>query len=181
VVQPDPEHPSIANGGFEEIVLAGGAAQDAAHPDDGQRPGQPAGWHYQRQLVVIEAADAPEGTHFVVFSNADPGREAQALQGLAVDGRKVRRLDVSLWVKATNVRQGATPQQQPTLGIVFYDDNRAEAGYAWVWPWRGSFDWQQVRETLQVPLKAREAVLRIGLGGATGEIAMDGTRIQAAD
>ncbi len=55
----------------------------------------------------------------------EPGRGAQALQGMAVDGRKVKQLDVSLWVKGTDLCRGATPKQQPVLAITFYDENRA--------------------------------------------------------
>jgi protein-L-isoaspartate(D-aspartate) O-methyltransferase len=180
VVQPDPLHPTIANGGFEEV-----AAQPAdgeppkAEPDEVAR--KPVAWHYQRQLKLEESATAPEGKHFITFSNAEPGRAAQALQGLAVDGRKVRQLDVSLWVKGQNLRPGETEQQQPVLGIIFYDENRAETGYAWVGAWHDTFDWQQVRQKVAVPAKAREAVVRIGLSGATGEISFDGIEVQAAE
>jgi protein-L-isoaspartate(D-aspartate) O-methyltransferase len=174
VVQPDPFHPAIANGGFEEST---------GHPSSAGDPtaSKPTGWHYQRQLTLEDAADAPEGRHFVTFSNKQPGRGAQALQGMAVDGRKVRELDVSLWVKAKDVRPGENEQQQPLLGIIFYDDNRAEAGFASVGPWRDSFDWKQIQQKVRVPTRAREAVVRIGLGGATGEISLDAIRIGAAD
>jgi protein-L-isoaspartate(D-aspartate) O-methyltransferase len=189
VVKPDAARPSINNGGFEEVIAAGGDSKDGAPPADSApnevsasvRKSKPAGWHYQRQLELEEAPDAPEGTHYVTFSNSEPGRGAQALQGMPVDGRKVDQLDVSLWVKADNVRPGVNDQQQPVLAITFYDDNRAEAGYSWVGPWRKSFPWQQVRQKLRVPPRAREAVVRIGLSGATGKVSFDDIRIQAVD
>jgi protein-L-isoaspartate(D-aspartate) O-methyltransferase len=186
VVQPDPEHPGIANGGFEETVSGNGSTGDSPKdvPSDNtqeQSAPKPAGWHYQRQLALEEKVDAPEGAHYVTFSNSQPGRGAQALQGMAVDGRKVRQLDVSLRVKAENVRPGEDEQQQPVLGIIFYDDNRAETGYTWVGPWRDSFDWQQVHEKVRVPPRAREAVVRIGMNGATGQISFDAIRIRAAE
>jgi protein-L-isoaspartate(D-aspartate) O-methyltransferase len=99
---------------------------------------------------------------------------------LAVDGRKVKQLDVSLWVKGNNLRQGETREQQPVLAITFYDDNRAQAGYSWVGPWRDTFDWQQVSDRIRVPARAREAIVRIGMSGATGEISFDDIRIEAA-
>jgi protein-L-isoaspartate(D-aspartate) O-methyltransferase len=186
-VQPDPSHPGIANGGFEEIVsgkqASGPPAAQAPAGENAQDqpPPKPAGWHYQRQLLLEEAPDAPQGTRYATFSNSEPGRGAQALQGMAIDGRKVRELDVSLWVKGENLRPGQSEQQQPVLGIIFYDDNRAETGYTWVGPWRDSFNWQQVHEKLRVPSLAREAVVRIGLSGATGKISFDNVRIRAAD
>jgi protein-L-isoaspartate(D-aspartate) O-methyltransferase len=189
VVKPDSARPSINNGGFEEMVTVEGISNDGASPaesgakkeSENEPKSKPAGWHYQRQLALEEATDAPEGMHYVTFSNSEPGRGAQALQGMPVDGRKVAKLDVSLWVKADDVRPGANDQQQPVLAITFYDDNRGVAGYAWIGPWRDSFAWQHVHDVLRVPPRAREAVVRIGLSGATGKVSFDGIRIQAAD
>jgi len=163
VVKPDPANPSIANGSFEEIVEA-----------------KPSGWHYQRQLELVESKDAPEGKHYVTFSNTEPGRGSRALQGLAVDGRKVGELEVSLWVRAKGVRQGNSDEEQPVLGIVFYDENRAQAGGTWVpeEPWRGTFDWREEHDRIKVPQQAREAIVRIGLHGATGEVSFDDLRIK---
>ena len=93
---------------------------------------------------------------------------------MAIDGRKVRELDISLWVKAQDVQMGRSREEIPVLGIVFYDQNRAQAGHTWLGPWRGTFDWRQEMETVRVPAKAREAIIRIGLHGGTGEICLDG-------
>jgi protein-L-isoaspartate(D-aspartate) O-methyltransferase len=171
VVRPDPLHPKVANGGFEEIheEVAGDSSTAEA-----------TGWHYQRQLELHEAADAPEGTHFITFSNREPGRGAQALQGLAIDGRQVHELDVSLWVKVDNLRPGTLQSEQATLGITFYDDNRSEVGYRYLQPWQGTLAWQNVKESVRVPPKAREAVVRVGLFGATGDLSVDGIRVEAA-
>jgi hypothetical protein len=41
-------------------------------------------------------------------------------------------------------------------------------------------DWQPREEkTITVPLKAREAILRIGLLGATGEMSLDNLKLRA--
>jgi protein-L-isoaspartate(D-aspartate) O-methyltransferase len=179
-VRPDPLRPTIANGGFEEFLSTDSAAlDDAAKNLEGDAAVKATGWHYQRQLDLEEAADAPEGTHIATFSNTESGRPAQALQGMAVDGRKVHELDVSLWVKGENIRPGSQSFEQATLGITFYDDNRAEAGFRYLRPWQGSFDWKLVNEQVRVPTKAREAVIRVGLHGATGELSVDAIRIQA--
>jgi protein-L-isoaspartate(D-aspartate) O-methyltransferase len=178
VVKPDPNKPSIANGGFEEVATEAvtAPAGSAASEEPARRASS---WHYQRQLELVEAAEAPEGKQYALFKNIEPGRPAQALQGLAVDGREVRRLDVSAWVRGENVRPGPGEFDQPTLAIVFYDDNRNEAGYRYLRPWLGTFDWRLVKESVNVPVKAREAIVRVGLNGATGELAVDGLRIEA--
>ncbi len=180
-VRPDPLHPSIANGGFEELLAADETTlDDASKTLVGDAAIKATGWHYQRQLKLEESATAPEGKHFATFSNTEPGRPAQALQGMAVDGRKVPSLDVSLWVKGENIRPGSQSFKQATLGITFYDDNRAETGFRYLRPWQGSFDWTLVNERVRVPTKAREAVIRVGLHGATGELSVDAIRVQAA-
>ena len=180
-VRPDPLRPSIANGGFEEFLATDETTlDDASKTLAGDAAIKATGWHYQRQLQLEKAATAPEGKHFATFSNTEPGRPAQALQGMAVDGRKVQSLDVSLWVKGENIRPGSQNFEQATLGITFYDDNRAETGFRYLRPWQGSFDWTLVNERVRVPIKAREAVIRVGLHGATGELSVDAIRIQAS-
>ena len=86
-VKPDPLHPTLENGDFEQV--------------EGDPP-RPVGWHYQRQLKVISDGDAPSGKNYVLFSNDQPGRPSQALQGFAVDGRKVARSD--------DLAQGSRPE-----------------------------------------------------------------------
>ena len=54
--------------------------------------------------------------------------------------------------------------------------DRAQIGDTWVGPWRGTFDWQRVSDKVRVPPKAREAIVRIGLLGATGEMSFDDIR-----
>ncbi len=163
-VLPNPKRPTIENGGFEVV--------------DGDPP-IPAGWHYQRQLKIVESKNAPEGERYVTFSNALPGRNSHALQGFAVDGRKVSQLDLSAQVRGRDIRPGSSPQQLPSITIGFYDENRAGVGEAGLGPWRGTFDWQSETKRIPVPPKAREAIIRIGLLGAIGEISFDSIEMKA--
>ena len=172
-VKPDPQHPRLSNGDFEDILVP---------KTSGTTPQEPKliGWHYQRQLKVVDGSDAPKGRHFVTFSNSEPGRGSRALQGLAIDGRAVNYLDISLRVRAKHVQDGLHPKDQASLGIIFYDQNRAEAGTAVVGPWNGTFDWRQISERVYVPAHAREAIVHLGLHGATGEISFDDVELKAA-
>ena len=159
---PDPARPVLQNGDFEERI---GESQKAA------------GWHYQRQFEVVADIKSPSGEHYARFTNAEPGRGCRALQGFAVDGRKVAALDFSLMVRGTNIRPGQSVQQLPLLGIVFYDENRAIIGQGMIGPWRGTFPWQKETARVFVPPRAREAILRIGLFGALGEWSVDDIRM----
>ena len=63
--------------------------------------------------------------------------------------------------------------------IIFYGENRATVGQGTVGPFLGSFDWQPERRRIDVPARAREAVLRIGLLGAVGELDVDQVELKA--
>ena len=166
-VLPDPTHPTIANGSFEETLY-----------DSAKKAPEPAGWHYQRQLTLEnDPASAPDGHRFVTFKNEEPGLAAHALQGFAVDGRKVAKLRLDYSVRGKNIRPGQKPNEWPRIVLTFYDDHRAVIDEERVGPFDGTFEWQQRSDVISVPLKARESVFRIGLLGAIGEISIDDLRI----
>jgi len=163
-VLPNPAKPTINNGNFERV--------------EGDPPA-PIGWHYRRQLRVVEAKDAPEGKRFVTLTNAIAGRGSHALQGFAVDGRKVSLLELSTWVRGRGLRPGQNARQLPGIVISFYDENRATVSEYLFSSWRGTFDWQHETRRIPVPPKAREAIIRIGLLGAVGEISFDDVKLRA--
>jgi protein-L-isoaspartate(D-aspartate) O-methyltransferase len=163
-VLPDPLHPQIVNGSFEELL------------GDSQRA---SGWHYQRQMQVVKApADAQQGDYYARFTNEQAGRTNQALQGFAIDGRHISAIDVSLWVKGESLRYGEDRHQWPRLVITFYDENRGLAGEVGMGPYMGTFGWRKSSKRIEVPLKAREAIIRIGLLGGIGEMCVDDLQLE---
>jgi protein-L-isoaspartate(D-aspartate) O-methyltransferase len=163
-ILPNPGRPTVRNGDFEEVI---------------GDSGKPAGWHYQRQLEVVTDGTAPSGNNHVRFTNSDPGRGCRALQGFAVDGRRVKRLTLTLHVSGEGVRTGMFSTHLPAAVITFYDENRDMIGQGMMGPWRGSFPWREQSTRIDVPGKAREAILRIGLLGAIGEISFDAVELEA--
>jgi protein-L-isoaspartate(D-aspartate) O-methyltransferase len=115
----------------------------------------------------------------VTFKNEEPGLAAHALQGFAIDGRKISKLKLDYSVRGQNIRPGSKPNEWPMIVFTFYDDHRAVVDEARIGPFDGTFDWQDRSSTVSVPLKARECVFRIGLLGAVGEISLDNLRITA--
>ena len=174
-VKPDPKNPQIVNGSFEEV-----RGDDQSDQGINQRQKEPAGWHYQRQLTLKTAApDAPDGTKYVTFHNTEPDRGSHALQGFAVDGRTVSTLRLSFSVRGDNIRSGSKPDQWPMVVVTFYDDRRQTVGEESIGPFVGTFAWRKEDKVLRVPLRAREAIVRIGLLGAVGELSLDDLRLQA--
>jgi protein-L-isoaspartate(D-aspartate) O-methyltransferase len=157
VAQPDPQRPTIANGSFEQRA-------EGDH--------EFSGWYYQRQ-VQVHADAVPDGDRCANFHNDTPGRASHALQGFAVDGRHVNRLVVSAAIRLQRVREGENREMMPAIIVSFYDAQRAPLGQRWLGPWQGSLDWQRVSKRIPVPKRAREAILRIGLFGATGDLYVD--------
>lgn len=174
-IKPDPANPSIANGGFEEVIEV-----PAEKPDD--PPGQtPAAWYYMQQMQLDAEGGGP-GQNSALFSNAHPGRNSQALQGFAVDGRKVRELDVSCRVKGESIRAGDNLDQMPHVVITFFDERRAPVGQpAVIGNWFGSFAWYTEKARVAVPGNAREASIRIGLLGGVGKIWFDEVSVKKAE
>ncbi len=156
-VLPDSGTVTVVNGFF-----------DQAANEDGTLPG----WYYQRQVTqVAVAASSAAGTSaagsFAQFTNETPGLGSRALQGLAVDGRRFRQLNLSAKIKYEHVVPGPEEDMVPSLAISFYDQERVPLGQQWLGPWTGSQrHWQTVSKLLRVPKQAREAILRVGLFGA---------------
>lgn len=166
-VQPDPARPALINGGFEKVAK-------------GDTPEQrPEGWHYVRQAGLVDRGGA--GGRAFHFTNKEPGLSSQALQGFAIDGRKVRRLRVAFDARGDDIRFGQTPSQLPFVVVTFYDERRVWLGDEAIGPLRGTFAWTERQQVLKVPPQAREAGLRIGLLGATGELWLDDLRIEPAN
>ncbi|TWT86801.1 Protein-L-isoaspartate O-methyltransferase [Pseudobythopirellula maris] len=172
---PDPANPHLDNGGFEIVE---GVTDDAPRAE-GAAP-RPAWWHYLRQFELVSGETSPEGSRHLRFFNDEPGRGCRALQGFAVDGRAVSWLRVRGQVRGDQIRKGPGRDEWPYLVITFYNDRRAALSNEVIGPFRGSFDWTQAERVAPVPLAAREAIVRIGLLGAVGEIAWDDLSVEAA-
>ena len=162
-VQPDPETPVLRNGDFEQ---------------DADERGFFPGWYYQRQAKLIERDDSSRDRQYVEFSNETPGRDAHLMQGLAIDGRRIRRLKVSGSVTTRDLDPQLRSPAGPRVVISFFDANRRDLGLRWVGPWHGETPWQEFSQIVNVPSTTREMILRIGLFGATGTAGFDDLAIE---
>jgi protein-L-isoaspartate(D-aspartate) O-methyltransferase len=158
-VLPDPNQPQVVNGDFEAVF--------------GEND-MPIGWHYLRQVTTKTEDD----NRYLSFVNQESGKPSQALQGLAIDGRKVIEIEFSARVRGENLKPGPTEVQQPAILITFYDQRRAVIANKFLGKWEGTSDWKAVSRKFQVPPLAREAIVRLGLGGGTGRLDVDEIAIQ---
>ncbi len=158
-VRPDPANPRVVNGGFEQ-----------------ETDGRVDVWYYQRQ-ATLSHEKAPEGNTYLTLTNNDPGRGAQVIQGIGLDGTKVALVRISLWVQAENTRVGTNPHEVPAVSIHFYDVDHRPLGDHVMGPWLGTFAWKPDAAAIRVPPQTYEAVVRIGLNGATGRLSVDDIRL----
>ncbi|MFN0021295.1 MAG: protein-L-isoaspartate(D-aspartate) O-methyltransferase [Pirellulaceae bacterium] len=157
-VKPDPENPSLANGSFEEKAFPSGA--------------QP-GWYYEKHVKWETDAQAPDGEHYVSFTNDEPGVSAHLLQGFGIDGRKVKQLKVSAQIKTKDAARGTDDNEKCYILFTLYDDQRRDLGMQVMGPFLGTSDWHEESKTFDIPANAREGIFRIGLFGGTGTAAFD--------
>ena len=154
VMPADPGEPVLVNGDFKDA------------PGD-----QPAGWYYVRQAKVETGGRTPDAK-CLSFQNDTPGRAAQALQAVGVDGRQTRQIEVSLCVRGLHVQPGALPEQRPGLIVVFFNANRQPVAKQSLGPWSGTFDWTEKHLRIVVPASARLASVEVGLWGGTGQVSV---------
>ncbi len=163
-IDSDSAEPVLMNGSFEQA----------------NEQGEPDGWYYVRQAVCETDSKSPRGESHLLCTNAEAGRGSQVLQAIGVDGRQVKQVDVSLWVRTDEVTPGQSIKQLPRLEITFFDENRTALGAHRLGPWYGTMDWTRKASTIKVPTEARLAVLMLGMFGAVGEAGFDDVAIEAA-
>jgi protein-L-isoaspartate(D-aspartate) O-methyltransferase len=165
-VLPDGTKPAVENGGFEEML---------------PKSAVPTAWYYGRQMETVTADDAAAGSRYLRLENDEPGRPAQVFQGFPVDGRVVGRLSVSAMLRGERIRAGLSSDEAPLIAVRFFDEKRSRSSEARVGPWSGTFPWKPVSGSLPVPTWAREAILQVGLRGATGRLEVDEVAVKAQE
>lgn len=163
-VFPDASKPELLNASFE---------------DDPDENGFMPGWYYQRQLEQIQDRSAPNGDRYVMFENEEAGRAAQLMQGFAIDGSKVPTIVLSASFSCDNVRVGIDRYDLPRIIVSFYDKDRQDLGSAYIGPFQGSRSWRNYDREIDVPKETKEAIVRIGLFGATGSASFDNILVRS--
>ncbi len=172
---PDGANPSVVNGTFE------------TPPSDDEKKlvDFVPGWYYGRQVRRMLSSgrfgSAAEGKAFARFTNKTPGLNSHLLQGIAIDGREVSMIRLKGRVRVEDVKKGPNVEALPMIAISLYDELRRDLGTFWLGPFRGTRTWKDPSRLIRVPLDTREAILRIGLFGATGTADFDEVAIEVVD
>lgn len=178
--QPDPDQPTLVNGDFksesarsEHEDVSGIESEDALAESDSDSEFV-SGWYYGRQVKrVVEHDNA-----MARFENETPGLGSHLLQGFAIDGSRVSSIRLSARIRTHHVVKGPDSDSWPMLAISFYDGSRRDLGMITLGPYRGTRDWRTDGRILRVPPTAKEAIVRIGLFGATGRVDFDDVTVE---
>lgn len=139
----------------------------------------PDGWYNLRDARL--APGGVEGPTCLRFESDRPGRPARASRAFGVDGRTTEALVIGLWVRLDGVRGGERIGEEPQLIIDLLGAELRAERRGILGPWDRSVPegrWTRVAKRLPVPESARDALLSVGLLGATGVLEVDGLTIE---
>ncbi len=156
-----------------EIERPGPPAREDFEVDE-NRDGLPDGW-YNPFKVGLEAHGGVIGPRCLRFKNDRAGMISRASLGFGVDGREIEAVIIGLWVRVADVRTGERLGEDPSLQINFFGEGLRAVGRGVIGPWKESVgtDWVRVAKRIPVPPDAREALMTVGLLGATGTLDID--------
>lgn len=153
----------IINGDFEERV---------------DKPGIIPGWYYEFNAKLVRDAKAPYGKNCIEFSSQRGELPSMLIQGFKLDARETVFVKMRAAVSVEDVVPGPNPNDKPIVSLQLLDENREPIGNYWLGPFIGTHKWKKEEETFSVPPNCREAILQIGLWGATGTIRFDGIAVE---
>lgn len=167
---PDAANPVVVNGDFEKSSLAESSESQTAPIDT------VSGWYYGRQVREMQGG-AFAGNGFARFENQTPELSSHLLQGIPIDGREVTSIRLRGAVRLKDVKAGNQSDSLPAIAISLYDEQRRDLGMYVIGPFNGTKDWTKHSRLIRIPPQAREAIVRIGLFGATGTADFDSITI----
>ena len=143
------------------------------------------GWYNACDAKLMAEGGAPgAGPHFVRFECTQPGLPARLSRAFGIDGRKTEAVVVGFWIRQTNIQVGEREGDEPGLMIDFLGPDKLGTelhhfSRGVLGPWTHSVRdrWTRVAKRIAVPPGARDAIMSIGLMGATGTLDFDGLTV----
>ena len=171
---------SLARAQEPEIERPGPPPLDTLEAD-ANGDGVPDGWYNLRDARWIEGGViAGARSRCFRFENARPGRPARASRAFGLDGRTTEAIVVGLWVRAERIGPGERLGDEPGLLIDFLGDQLRAVRRGTLGPWTKTVgpSWTRVVKRFSIPPTTRDAILSVGLLGATGLLDVDELSIE---
>lgn len=146
---------------------------------DLNKDGVPDGWYNVRGVKYVAEGGAA-GPHFMRFQSDRPGRPARLSRAFGVDGKKIEAVVLRLWIRGSNIGAGERDGADPSLSIDFLGDQLRYVSHGGMGPWSKTLSerWMRIAKRFPVPPGAKDAIMTLGLKGATGTLDFDGLSIE---
>ncbi len=164
-IKPDPSNPKLVNADFEQPLI---------------KKFHIPGWYYQFGCALVQTPNAPDGKSVVEFRSNNPNEPSMLLQGIAIDGSKVRKIKLGGYMELANIKVGRDKEKAPSIAIQYFDENRQRIGYHAIPGFKTNQSWKKMEKVFQVPPETKEAIVSIGLFGAEGLARFDGIILEVA-
>lgn len=136
---------------------------------------KPDGWYNDRNAVL--SSPGHTGRYCLKLENDKPGRPARISRGFGVDGKKYRALRFAAWVRVKNILPGEHQGEEPSVLIDFLSPKLLTTSRSAVGPFNditvGEDRWFYVSRLLPVQPDTVDAIMTVGLLGATGTFEID--------
>ncbi|MHC5538163.1 hypothetical protein ACYOEI_08035, partial [Singulisphaera rosea] len=142
---------------------------------DENKDGVPDGWYNARDAVIV-AEGGKVGPHCLKFETRKSGRPARLSRAFGVDGRQHEAIVIGLWIRLDQIQNGERVGEEPGLIIDFLGEGLRSLRRGALGPWGRAVgpQWTHVSKRIPVPPGTRDAIMSVGLLGATGTLEMDG-------
>lgn len=138
--------------------------------------GVPDGWYNLRDASLEGGGKV--GDTLVRFRAEKPSRPARMSRGFGIDGREVEALEMGLWVRASEILPGEHVGEDPGLMIDFLGADLQSTARGQLGPFvETDGEWLHWKRRIPVPPATRDAIMTVGLLGATGTLDIDGLTI----
>ena len=149
---------------------------------DKNKDGVPDGWYNLRDARVVDEGGVV-GPRYMKFECVKPGRPARLSRAFGVDGRKYEAIVVGLWLRVEQIQAGERMGDDPGLIIDFLGDQLRQLTRGSLGPWTMRAmgvggRWTHVAKRIPVPPGTRDAIMSVGLLGATGVLDVDGVTFE---
>lgn len=162
----------------QEIVRPGPPALEDFETDVDD-DGLPDGWYNPRDVTIAKQGGVV-GPSCLRFENTKAGRAARLSRAFGVDGRETEALLIGLWVRVGSIQEGERIGETPGIQINFLGDGLKTVGRRTLGPWTRSLGkgWVHLAKRVSVPPGTQDALMTVGMMGATGTLEIDGLTIE---
>lgn len=146
---------------------------------DKNKDGIPDGWYNARDVVLVSEG-GKVGPHCLKFEVRKPGRPARLSRAFGIDGRKTEAVVLGAWVRLDQIQAGERLGEDPGIMIDFLGEGLRALRRGTLGPWgrTPSGRWTRVSKRIPVPPGTRDAIMSVGLLGATGILEVDGLTVE---